>query len=333
MAAPDVCELADGELTISDLPAGSSVISCDAVGRVVTYDGVGVTVPEPGVTVSVDMLTTDGESHGFTLQVDADGEVSYNLTDVSTDISVAGYDIPDPLSHTDPAASLPAELHTVVDAPDTSTGTEVAAVDTLGVPSACSDGAYTTADRKEYGTYNWYIGDGGMPAGLSRENAKWAFYDAIDNITGSYNDCGYGDSVGAKANFLSETSREASVNTSSYCTGMDGLSVWDAGNIKDSALATTCSYTWSMPGVKNDLREADVRFNTYDSDFTNRPTSSCHNKYDLRSIGTHEAGHIFGLGHVGSGHNNLTMYTNSEPCNKKGRTLGKGDILALRSIY
>ncbi|MFJ6297517.1 hypothetical protein ACIQJX_29700 [Streptomyces griseoviridis] len=53
----------------------------------------------------------------------------------------------------------------------------------------------------------------------------------------------------------------------------------------------------------------------------------------MRSVGTHEAGHVFGLGHVGSGHSNLTMYTNSFTCKTIARTLGKGDVLALRSIY
>ncbi|MFC8670668.1 hypothetical protein [Streptomyces sp. NPDC057199] len=111
------------------------------------------------------------------------------------------------------------------------------------------------------------------------------------------------------------------------------VSVWDGGNLKSSAVATTCSYTWSMPGVKNDLREADVRFNTHDYDFTNKLTSSCSNKYDIRSVGTHEAGHVFGLGHVGSGHSNLTMYANSFTCKTIARTLGKGEVLALRGIY
>ncbi|MFG3013022.1 matrixin family metalloprotease [Streptomyces cinerochromogenes] len=88
-----------------------------------------------------------------------------------------------------------------------------------------------------------------------------------------------------------------------------------------------------MPGVKNDLREADVRFNTHDYDFTNKPTRSCSNKYAIRSVGTHEAGHVFGLAHVGDGHENLTMFTNSFICATKARTLGKGDVLALRSVY
>ncbi|MBT2401989.1 matrixin family metalloprotease [Streptomyces sp. ISL-100] len=94
-----------------------------------------------------------------------------------------------------------------------------------------------------------------------------------------------------------------------------------------------CTWSWSSPGIKNDLREADVRFNTTDFDFTNNPTSSCRNKDDIRSVGTHEAGHVFGMGHVATGHSNLTMYTNSFTCSTKARTLGKGDVLGLRSIY
>ncbi|GLY30805.1 matrixin family metalloprotease [Kineosporia sp. NBRC 101731] len=88
------------------------------------------------------------------------------------------------------------------------------------------------------------------------------------------------------------------------------------------------------PGIKNDLLEADVRYNTNDHNFTNNGASgSCSAQYDVRSVGTHEAGHVFGMGHVGSGHDNLTMYTKSFYCDTRARTLGKGDVLGLRSIY
>ncbi|MFF7979477.1 peptidase M10 [Streptomyces sp. NPDC007901] len=335
VAGADVCELGEGDLTISDLPAGSSVIKCDAVGRVVTYDDTGLTVPEPGTAVSIDALATDGGTHGFTMEVASDGKVSYDLTESSADNSTAGTDVADSLSS---PATTSGDLtqgsdSTDADASDAAAeGAEVTDTDALSSTGACSDGAYATADRKEYGTYNWYIGDDGMPGGLSRTDAKWVFYDAIDNITDSYNNCGYSDTVGARANFLSETSYEADINDKSQCTSWDGLSTWDAGDPKGDHVAVTCSRTWPMPGVKNDLREADVRFNTHDHDFTNKPTSSCTNKYDIRAVGTHEAGHVFGLGHVGSGHENLTMFTNSFLCNTKARTLGKGDVLGLRSI-
>lgn len=81
------------------------------------------------------------------------------------------------------------------------------------------------------------------------------------------------------------------------------------------------------------LREADVRFNTYDHDFTDKPTSSCSNKFDIRSVGTHEAGHVFGLKDIAGAHDNLTMYESSIRCSTRARTLGKGDVLGLRSIY
>ncbi|MFG2403172.1 peptidase M10 [Streptomyces brevispora] len=324
-------------LSPTDLPAGSSVFACGAVGRIVAYDGTGVTVPEPGTAVSVDALATDGEAHGFTLEVASDGKVSYTMATAAADASTAGSDVPDVLSHpVGTAGDLSQEPDGAdADAADVSApeDVEVAEANTSSASDACSDGTYATADRKEYGSYEWYIGDGGMPGALSRSDAMWAFYDAIDNITESSNNCGYTDQVGAKHNYRATTSYEADINSKTQCTDRDGLSTWDAGDLSYGTVAVTCSWTWPMLGVKNDLREADVRYNTTDYDFTNKVTSSCSNKFDIRSVGTHEAGHIFGLKDIAGAHNNLTMYENSIRCSTRARTLGKGDVLGLRSIY
>ncbi|MFI1728949.1 peptidase M10 [Streptomyces acidicola] len=335
-AAPDVCELTEEELTVYDLPAGSSVIQCDAVGRVVTYDGTGVTVPSPGTAVSVDSITADGESHGFMMEVDTNGIVSYDLTEAeSADSSVAGSDAADSLTPTTTTGDVTLEADNAeADASDSSEGAEVAEVDAAASPGACSDGTYATKGLKEYGTYNWYIGDGGLPAGMSHDDAIWVFYDAVAAIAESYNNCGYSDQVDMNyPNYMAKTSFEADINTSSQCTDRDGLSTWDGGNLKDDVYATTCTWSWPAPGVKNDLREADVRFNTHDFDFTNKVTSSCSNKVDVRSVGTHEAGHVFGLKDIYGSHGNLTMYGYSIECSTRARTLGKGDVLGLRSIY
>lgn len=88
-----------------------------------------------------------------------------------------------------------------------------------------------------------------------------------------------------------------------------------------------------MPGVKNDLIEADVRYNTADYDFTDNISGSCYHKFDVRGVGTHEAGHVYGLDHVADGHANLTMDIQSFYCSAAARTLGKGDVLGLQSIY
>jgi hypothetical protein len=291
------CNLPSGDLSVSDLRAGSSATACRAVGRVIRLGGVGVTVPRPGEAAGVEALTVDGRGLGFQIEVAANGTVSY-----------------------------PQET---VHAPSTAAGVAAAAS-----PSACSDGAYSTNDLKEYGTYNWYIGDGGMPGALSQSAAQGAFADAINNITQSYNNCGYTDQVGASSAYQGTTTYESDMSSTGSCTDRDGKSTWDAGNLESGTVAQTCWWSTPTPGFKNDLVEADVRYNTTDYDFTDNPTSSsCSNKYDVRSVGTHEAGHVFGMGHVGSGHSELTMYTNSFTCTAKARTLGKGDVLGLRSIY
>ena len=291
------CSLPSGFLTRADLPAGSSVVTCRAVGRVIYHGDSGLTIPEPGMAAGSESLHADGSDGGFQVEVARDGTISY------------------------PG-----------DTPATSNRGTVAS-STAASPGACSDSAYTTNDLKEYGTYNWYIGDGGMPGALSRSRAKAAFADAINNITGSYNNCHYSDQVGAKSHYSGTTSYEADINSRGVCTKRDKKSTWDAGDLPSGTVAKTCWWSWSYPGIKNDLREADVRYNTHDYNFTDSPGRGCRNQYDVRSVGTHEAGHVFGMGHVGSGHSNLTMYTNSFVCTAKARTLGKGDVLGLRSIY
>ncbi|WP_229859184.1 matrixin family metalloprotease [Streptomyces poonensis] len=340
VGAPEDCVLEKGVLSMEDLPEGSSVIECDAVGRVVAHEGAALTVPRPGTAVGAEGLTPDGEVHGFSLEVADDGTISYtnddDLSDPPVDMSVDGVDIPDDLSDVvETADDVTEEAEDDnADALDTALPDDalVEDLDDASAAGACSDGAYKTNDLKEYGTYNWYIGDGGMPGGLSRSAAKDAFADAINNITGSYNNCGYTDQVDASASYKGTTTYEADISKSNACTDRDGKSTWDAGDLS-GFVAYACWWSWPTPGVKNDLREADVRFNTTDYDFTNKPTSSCSYKYDIRSVATHEAGHVFGMGHVGSGHDNLTMFTDSDPCATKARTLGKGDVLGLRSIY
>ena len=48
---------------------------------------------------------------------------------------------------------------------------------------------------------------------------------------------------------------------------------------------------------------------------------------------THEMGHVYGLGHTGSGHANLTMQHVLRPCSTYARTLGLGDWLGLKKMY
>lgn len=329
------CGLAPGTLTVADLPAGTSVLECAAVGRLVTHGGAGVTVPEPGTKVGVDALTVDGSRHGFTLAVAEDGTISYDLPH---DTGTAGHgqahghapaqhgQAPAPAERGRPHAHAPAERgHGHAQAP--------AAGPPAAARAACADSSYAVADHKEYGTYDWWLGDDALPGGISRAEAHRAFGDAIHTIITNRNDCGYGDGVGARAAYHSVTHHEADIDREARCLARDGFSVWDAGALTSAVVATTC--TWSRPvaGGPDWLKEADVRFNTGAYTFTNNPTGTCTNAYDIRSVATHEAGHVFGLAHVGSGHEAQTMYTNSFACSTTARTLGKGDVLGLRALY
>ena len=273
------------------------MVACDLVGRIVTNDSVGLTIPEPGMAAGTETVEVHGNGAGFQIEVSLEGVVSFpEETEGSDDVGA--------------------------------TASAAAAS-----PGACVDTSYTTNDLKEYDIYNWYVGDGGMPGGLSQSAAQTAFADALNNITGSYNNCSYSDQVSAQSHYEGTTTYESDIDSSGNCSARDEKSTWDAGNLPTGTVAQTCWWSWPIAGAKNDLREADVRYNTTDYSFTNDPTSSCSDKYDVRSVGTHEAGHVFGMGHVGSGHSELTMYTYSYKCTTKARTLGVGDVLGLRSIY
>ncbi|MGX1956018.1 hypothetical protein ACWIGY_37720 [Streptomyces anulatus] len=63
------------------------------------------------------------------------------------------------------------------------------------------------------------------------------------------------------------------------------------------------------------------------------PTSSCYRKHDVRGIGTHKAGHVFGLDDLYGNDDNLTMYGTPSYCKTRARNLGLGDVRGLRSIY
>ncbi|MEU4970699.1 matrixin family metalloprotease [Streptomyces smyrnaeus] len=202
-------------------------------------------------------------------------------------------------------------------------------------PSACNDSAYSLTGLSWYGKpYKWYIGDGSFPAALSRSAAANAFADAINNITRSTNDCGLADQVSAERDYQGTTTFESDISSSGTCTEPDGKSTWDAAKLDPNALATTCIFwTAAPPGQPQDLAvEADVRFNIADFDFSNN-ASTCTTQFDLRAVATHESGHVFGLDHVSTGHENLTMFHSGGTCDSDPRTLGKGDVLGLRSLY
>ena len=197
-------------------------------------------------------------------------------------------------------------------------------------PTSCDDDTYGLLGFKEYGTWNWYIGDGGKPAGLSVSGAQSAYADAINNMTQTTNTCNYSDQVDASAAYQGTTTVESDISSTGTCTDPDSRSSIDAGNLPASWIAATCAFTRGIPGFKDDLVQADIRFNTTDHDFSD---GGCTTQFDVRATLTHEVGHVFGLNDIYGAHEWLTMFGNGGPCETRARTLAKGDVLGMRSLY
>jgi Matrixin len=201
-----------------------------------------------------------------------------------------------------------------------------------------SVGRYRTSQWK------WYLGDGSNPAALSDSDYVTVVKDAINNITSAYNNCGRPDYVDATATYGGTTTFESDMHISDGVTvcnavpdGKDTIDASDLAKNGNPPLATTCS--WWVPLIgQNPIYESDVRFNIVDFNFTTNPgSSSCsltNKMFDVESVMTHEAGHVFGLDHVSeTSYPFMTMSTRTAPCDLSARTLGKGDMYGLEYLY
>lgn len=306
LAASPRCDPPNRVLTPQDLPRGSSVVACHAVGRVLKRGALSVQIPPPGTRVVAEAIYPEGATM-LAVAVDEDGQISYPDSEPVDEI-------------------LPGSAG-------------------ASSPSACSDSAYDDKDEEQAGTWGWYLGDGARPAGISTTTVTASLKQAVGWITTSYNDCGYADEVSASATYKGVSTYESDMTTSGGKTtcgdgsldGRDGKSVVDFGNIDDNGsppLAMECTWSIPAPFADNNIIESDIRFDVVDFDWTNAPGSGCSNSYDLRSVAVHEFGHSFGMGHVSeASHGWLTMSTNVSPCSTYQRTLGKGDVLSLRNTY
>jgi hypothetical protein len=142
----------------------------------------------------------------------------------------------------------------------------------------------------------------------------------------TYNDCGYGDQNNIVSVYAGTTTTRAS-------TTADGVSVVDKGEVfdlgcgsfPDDPVALACTLVFRAGGgyVETDQRYDD------DSDFTNVAASGA---YDYWAAATHESGHSLGLDHASSS-SYLTMYPQMSPDDVRERTLARGDVLGMRTIY
>ena len=201
------------------------------------------------------------------------------------------------------------------------------ASDYRGAMGACTEGAYNLAGHKWRETYHWQFNAGSTPAELNVGATEDKLRAAASNVTGGQNDCGLTDAISASHNYGGRTTRSVS------CGGSpDGVNVVGFGDLSMGTLAVACS--WYNPDT-NTSKEGDIRFNKADYTWTlHAEDPACRGRYGVEPVGTHEFGHVFGLGHVSEAdHPTLTMSTNIGPCDGSASSLGLGDVRGLRAMY
>jgi Matrixin len=198
-------------------------------------------------------------------------------------------------------------------------------------PPDCDDDARSTLAFKWTTTHKWYFNARSTPAGLRKRGVEGALRNATRNIVRSMNSCGLADQVGATTAYQGRLSRGLQITPDGACKSSgDGRSVTAFGQLPAGTLGIACIW-YRGEGT---AMESDVRLNKARS-WAVKTTDSCIDQWSIEAVTTHERGHTFGLGHVDEvTHGNLTMSPRiNGPCQKSEATLGRGDVLALRSLY
>ncbi len=206
-------------------------------------------------------------------------------------------------------------------------------------PRACPDPA-TCADNKWSG-YKWpgtvsyeINSDGSGASATTAAAAVRASFDAWEQATGT-------------ALTVDGTEGSTSCTLAGTITnGVDQVCWRDITAQYPNAIAVT--FIWASRGTKH-ISEADIVFNN-GSGFSwayTAPAGSCGaytdcnsltgtpGSYDVRNIGTHEAGHFLALfGDLyGQRDTELTMYGYGAKAELKKDSLGKGDCLGITKAY
>ena len=190
-------------------------------------------------------------------------------------------------------------------------------------PNPCSDTAFNLLGGEQpNGSYRWSFNAASTPAYLSRSSVKSVLVKSFSNVTGANNDCGMADNISATHTYLGKTSVRAK------CNQRDFRNVIGFKQLPAGVLAVTCF--WTNNGT---IVEADMQITTREQWALS--LNGCFNEMVMEATVTHEAGHVFGLDHVGERrHGRLTMSPFIDgPCDNNEATLGRGDIRGLEAMY
>ncbi|QTX04753.1 matrixin family metalloprotease [Agromyces archimandritae] len=187
--------------------------------------------------------------------------------------------------------------------------------------ASCSSSDYEIGGWRWPNDYNWYYNSSD-----ARASSLAAFQAAATAWTGTISVCNYTELSSAGEYYVGATTEAPNLTKDGGCSTRSTRNVVGWGELPSGTLAVTCTWYNSY----GDALESDQRYNT---SYSWSSASSCSgSNYDVRGVGTHEFGHVFGLGHVAQS-TALVMKPASSTCDVAQRTLGRGDQLGIITLY
>lgn len=188
--------------------------------------------------------------------------------------------------------------------------------------------------------WTYYIGDGPQPASGTQGQTAQAAMSSGDSWYNEFSPCSATDTTAVPLfTYLGTDSRESDFDLNSegdsVCGAEDRADTIDAGNLNPSSVIAMACVWRNHTSPTYTVRQADIRFNTTDKNFTYSPLAEdCSGQYDVRSTLMHEFGHVLGVDdNYEYAAKYQTMYGRGYVCRNFRRSLGKGDVEALKVRY
>jgi uncharacterized protein YodC (DUF2158 family) len=293
---------APGTLSVQTLESGCTATS----GTVVTPDGRTFALPAPGESVMASSTAAPGATE-------------------LPDVVIANNGTAGVAVRVDDAWRGSAPAVQQERAQRSAATTQAAPSAVTAASTKCTSTAWNPAGEPGYrwaSTVKWYYNQSGQKSTY----AKDALRKAANTWTGTISACDRTVTSTAKNDYLRLATQAPNFTSSGGCASNNGYNVMGWGKLPSGTLGVTC--VW-YDGNGN-AREADQRYAT---GFRWGSTATCSgSRFDTQAVATHEWGHLYGLGHVTTGTGQV-MEPSGGYCDVDGRTLGRGDMTGIATLY